>query len=254
MYNFVNDDAKYAFIAEPHNFLNVSNIVESPPLRVYILGPPESGKSIHGKMLAAKSGALHVDFDQLLDSHIKNLPEDERQDIENSILESGVPPSYLVNELSLSLFKVEPWCRTGFIAENFPRSKANAEYLQKQGLSVDVAINLKIESDVLCNRIIRERRVKNAVELAQNSQQISDEEIKAEIDEIYERIDKQMIKVNEVITVLESNGTIPVIEVDASRFLRPISAELNEKLKNFIDYVNAFLTHRGKACYQMREY
>ena len=44
------------------------------------------------------------------------------------------------------------------------------------------------------------------------------------------RAEKEISQITEVLSTLESLATIPVVEIDANRYVRPVMATLKEKL------------------------
>ena len=46
--------------------MNVCVLIQAPPIRLLVLGPKGSGKSLHGRLLAKKLGLFHIQFRERL--------------------------------------------------------------------------------------------------------------------------------------------------------------------------------------------
>jgi adenylate kinase family enzyme len=183
------------------------------------------------------NGVPYIDFQVLLQAHIKALPADVREDVESTITETGQTPLAIVNELAQSLFTSLPWSSTGFIAENFPTGKANAEFLISQMMHVDAVIHLKSDQEMLGARVIRDRQLKNAKNNLVRVVPLSEDEVKAENDELSDRVVILVNQCDETASLIEAISSIPVVEINANRFIRAISSEITEKTRKFIEYV-----------------
>ncbi len=61
---------------------------------------------------------------------------------------------------------------------------------------------------------------------------------------IFCRVEKQNSVIHDLMISLEnSHVSIPIIEVDANRFLRPVYAEIQDKTKSIIRFVKIFETY-----------
>ncbi|CAH1800209.1 unnamed protein product, partial [Owenia fusiformis] len=55
-------EARDKFLLNPVEFLPKDKPLEAPPVRLFIMGPKGSGKSLHGRHLARKLGLFHIKF------------------------------------------------------------------------------------------------------------------------------------------------------------------------------------------------
>ena len=127
-----------------------------PPLRVCVIGPLGSGKSNCCKLLSEESGVPHIDFDDYLAAHLAKLDAEELADVQKVIDETGIPSSDVLNDIAKNIFTMEPLSTSGFIIENFPKSKAGVDFMNKQLYHVDAVVHLKVDSDVLVSRKTKE--------------------------------------------------------------------------------------------------
>lgn len=90
-------DAREKFLENPVDYLPKGKPFTAPPTRILILGPKGSGKSLHGRRLAAKLRIFHIQFRERLQELIiaktkKNVgpefEEEQKADEELDELES----------------------------------------------------------------------------------------------------------------------------------------------------------------------
>ncbi|KAJ3221922.1 adenylate kinase, partial [Clydaea vesicula] len=231
-------EARSAFCAEPHNFVTFSSYMQAPPLRIAVFGPSGSGKSEVCKNLSRHSGVPHVDFEILLKEHILNLSDAEKEEVEVSIRDTAAPPAH-------------PFDTSGFILEHFPRNKSEAELLLKQGFHVDAVVNLKVDAELLGNRIHLKTLKENAAKHLYLQDPSYDPE--GELSALIDGIEKEENRVSETISAIESYSSIPVQEIDANRFLRPIISEIKHNLRIFIENRKSILSNARSVDFKTAE-
>jgi adenylate kinase len=93
------------------------------------LGPPGSGKGTQAKLLAAKLGLPHISLGDMLRDEVRK--ESEIGKIAKELINAG---RLAPNEITIDLTRqriAQDDCRKGFILDGFPRSKPQAEGLDK---------------------------------------------------------------------------------------------------------------------------
>lgn len=124
-------------------------------MRVVLLGPPASGKGTHGRLLASELGLEYLSTGALLRSNVE----------ERSLLGRAAEPilargGYLPDELMLPV--IGAWLanqaeNSGWVLDGFPRSLAQAEFLDltlaNNSSKLDVAISLEVPFKKLFERI-----------------------------------------------------------------------------------------------------
>ncbi|ELU02521.1 hypothetical protein CAPTEDRAFT_45229, partial [Capitella teleta] len=65
-YYFSSPENREKFLSDPPSFLPKDKPFQAPPIRLLILGPRGSGKSLHGRNLARKLGLFHIQFRERL--------------------------------------------------------------------------------------------------------------------------------------------------------------------------------------------
>lgn len=139
----------------PASSLDSAPLLEVAPLRLAFEGPPGSGKSTHGKRLAAESGLTHIITSDLLREYAKTDP---------SVLEKMKRGELVDPELVIALVKERlsrKDVQRGFIIDGFPRKLAEAQALEKMGpeIGIDAVIFLDVPDAELFKRVAARGRV-----------------------------------------------------------------------------------------------
>ncbi|CAK6446699.1 unnamed protein product [Pipistrellus nathusii] len=66
VYYFSSPEAREKFVEHPQEFVAHDEPLKAPPLRLCLLGPHGSGKSVCGRQLAEKWGIFHIQFEEFL--------------------------------------------------------------------------------------------------------------------------------------------------------------------------------------------
>ncbi|XP_074189510.1 adenylate kinase 9 isoform X2 [Rhinolophus sinicus] len=66
IYYFSNPEAKEKFLEHPQEYVAHNEPLKAPPLRICLLGPHGSGKTVCGRHLAEKLGVFHIQFEEFL--------------------------------------------------------------------------------------------------------------------------------------------------------------------------------------------
>ena len=125
-----------------------------------LLGAPGVGKGTQAKELMAEFAIPQVSTGDLLREHRRN--HTELGMLADEIMQRGeLVPDDLVNKMVAARL-AEPDCTRGYILDGFPRTLAQADWLdhfitEKPGALPVVAISLKVEHDDLLRRITGRR-------------------------------------------------------------------------------------------------
>lgn len=123
---------------------------------IIMLGAPGSGKGTAAKILAKKTSLPHISTGDMFRSQIKNQTE------VGKLADSYISKGQLVpDELTINIVKDRlNWedTKNGVILDGFPRTVVQAEALDKilseKGKKVDLVPELKIEDQVIIERIL----------------------------------------------------------------------------------------------------
>jgi adenylate kinase len=129
---------------------------------VIFLGPPGSGKGTQAKVLADRYGVPHLSTGDMLREHVsRNTPLGAEA---KPIMERGelVPDSLVLKMVAQRIARLD--CKRGFVFDGFPRTVAQARYLddllERRGFGRPSVIHLVIDPALLLRRLTGRRMCK----------------------------------------------------------------------------------------------
>ena len=125
-------------------------------MNLVLLGPPGAGKGTQAKRLETHHGIKQLSTgDMLRDAINSGTPLGQQV---RAILDDGALVSDDIMTEMIAHRIDEPDCAAGFILDGFPRTVVQAESLERllasKGMRVDAVINLKVDDQVLVDRIV----------------------------------------------------------------------------------------------------
>ena len=128
-------------------------------MRLVLLGAPGSGKGTQAALLKERHGCVHVSTGDIFR---KNLKEETPLGLlARSYMDKGalVPDEVVLDMVSGRLS--EPDMKAGFLLDGFPRTVAQAEFLERflgeRNLALDAVILFDIEDEALVRRLSNRR-------------------------------------------------------------------------------------------------
>eukprot|EP01135_Chromosphaera_perkinsii_P003290 Nk52_evm65s239 gene=Nk52_evmTU65s239 len=157
VYLLSTDEAEETFTENPSNFVKGTEMAKVPALKGCLIGGSGSGKSTQAKIVAEKYDCDHILYKDFLKSLLKSDFEFASEIKEFFVAESIPFPEgpfdfsdealkAIVDKLIFNGTEDSQSYR-GYIAEGFPRTKKEAQYLIDNGLLPDFIVNLNIEGD-----------------------------------------------------------------------------------------------------------
>jgi adenylate kinase len=132
-------------------------------MRLIFLGPPGAGKGTQADRISKKYQIPHISTGDIFRENIKN--ETELGVIAKNYIDNGelVPDSVV---LSIIIDRIEnDDTKNGFLLDGFPRTLKQAkdldEILKTKNIEIDTVIKIKVDSDILVNRITGRRICKD---------------------------------------------------------------------------------------------
>jgi adenylate kinase len=128
-------------------------------MRLILIGPPASGKGTQAERLKQELGIAHISTGDMLRAAVKEGTELGRQAKE--YMDSGqLVPDELVIQMVLERLQ-KPDAANGFLLDGFPRTRPQAEALDKAlkeaGVEIDAVVFIDVPDEVVLERMTGRR-------------------------------------------------------------------------------------------------
>jgi adenylate kinase len=123
-------------------------------MRIILLGPQGSGKSVQAERLSTKLNLPHIDGGQLLRNEVSRKTAIGKR-IAKPMKQGQLIPSSIVNKVMAKRL-AKPDCRKGFIFDGYPRELPEAKFLDSMARP-DKVIVLDVPDSLAVKRIASRR-------------------------------------------------------------------------------------------------
>lgn len=143
----------------PRISITCQSVERSPLPRLILIGPPGAGKGTQAGRLLREYGLAHISTGDMLRDEVRRETPLGLQ--ARSLISGGrlVDDSVILGMMQNRL--AQPDARLGFILDGFPRSQQQAQalvgLLSSLGMSLTVAIELRLEDDIIVERLAHRR-------------------------------------------------------------------------------------------------
>ena len=120
-------------------------------MRLILLGPPGAGKGTQAEVLVNKLNIPQISTGDILRAAVKNgTPVGLKA---KAFMDAGdlVPDDVIIGVVKERLTADD--CKNGYIFDGMPRTIAQAEALDAQGVIIDVVLSIEVPDDVLLKRL-----------------------------------------------------------------------------------------------------
>ncbi|MCM2304126.1 MAG: nucleoside monophosphate kinase, partial [Elusimicrobia bacterium] len=146
----------------------------SRPMRILITGPPGSGKTTYGKMLARDYGMIHISVGELLRAKAASDPALAAEMSKGELVDSALVRGVVLERLSRP-----DVLAAGFVLDGFPRRPEEIGVIEswiQEGNTIDALVNLKTPVAELQRRIAARGRMDDSPEVFRRRMEIYREE------------------------------------------------------------------------------
>ena len=120
-------------------------------MKLVLFGPPGAGKGTQAGYLSKKLGVPVISTGDILRDAVKNqTPVGIRA---KALIDRGMLVSdEVIFEITRERVSEED-CKTGYILDGVPRTKAQAEAIDRQGIGIDMVVSIEITDDAIKERL-----------------------------------------------------------------------------------------------------
>lgn len=120
-------------------------------MKLIMLGAPGAGKGTQAAVICEKYSIPTISTGAIIRNAIRNGTE--VGNMAKSYIDKGllVPDDVVIGIIKERL--AEPDCKEGFILDGFPRTTAQADELDKMGISIDCALSIEVDDSIILERL-----------------------------------------------------------------------------------------------------
>jgi adenylate kinase len=124
-------------------------------MKLVIFGPPGAGKGTQAVFLSEKLGIPSISTGDMLRNAVKNQTPIGKQAKE--LINAGklVPDDVIIGIVRERTLEKD--CKAGYILDGVPRTRAQAEAIDNQGIGIDIFLTIEISDDEIKDRLGKRR-------------------------------------------------------------------------------------------------
>jgi len=120
-------------------------------MRLILFGPPGAGKGTQARYICEHWGIAHVSTGDIVRAAIlAGTPAGQR--VKETVQAGNLVPDAIILDLMTEHLESEA-CAAGFLLDGFPRTIAQAEVLEKLGISIDCVLELSVPDQTIIDRL-----------------------------------------------------------------------------------------------------
>ena len=129
-------------------------------MRIVLLGPPGAGKGTQAKVLSDKLDVVHISTGDIF-REVKKSGSELGERLSDCMNRGVLVPDDIVNQIVVERLKKEDIKTSGFILDGYPRTRNQAEALDKAldlvGMNLDMVIYMKTSKEIILKRLTGRR-------------------------------------------------------------------------------------------------
>lgn len=125
--------------------------------RLIFLGAPGVGKGTLAALLSERKGFKHISTGDIFRNEIRNKTKLGLQ-VEEILRCGGYVSDDITNEIVKGVMSNEKLQETGYILDGYPRTVAQAEFLNDINVIIDAVIVLKADEEAITKRLLKRGR------------------------------------------------------------------------------------------------
>jgi len=120
-------------------------------MRLILLGPPGAGKGTQAEVLVEKLNVPQISTGDILRAAVKNgTPVGLKA---KAFMDAGdLVPDDIIIEIVKERLSADD-CKNGYIFDGMPRTIAQAEAIDEQGIEIDTVLSIEVPDDVIVKRL-----------------------------------------------------------------------------------------------------
>ncbi len=122
------------------------------PQRIFVLGPPGSGKGTQSQLLASRFGLVHISTGALLRARIATQSDALTKTLRGHVERGELVPAALMEQIVVERIAQADCLQQGYVLDGYPPSRADLANLERHGIAPTRVVVLTCADDVAISR------------------------------------------------------------------------------------------------------